>query len=157
MRYIAFVAIALASVAVAGEARGQVTARGDTNARAALETAHRFHALLAAGDSAGAVALLAQDLTVVESGSIENRDHYLAYHLGADMEFAKGAASQREIVSVQRDGDVVWLVSSSTAAGAFRGRPVQSRGAELMVLSRIGDAWRIRAVHWSSQPRRAEK
>ena len=151
------VALLLVLGAPGRSASAQSNVPVDQNARAAVETARRFHELLAAGDSARVVTLLSADLQVVESGFLEDRAHYLAHHLGADMQFAKAVPSRREVVSVARQGDVVWLVSSSTASGTFRGRQVESRGAELMVLARVADAWLIRAVHWSSQPRREEK
>jgi hypothetical protein len=40
------------------------------------------------------------------------------------------------------------------AQGEFRARAVNSVGAELAVLTRAGDGWRIRAIHWSSRARR---
>ncbi len=38
--------------------------------------------------------------------------------------------------------------------GEFRGRPVNSAGAELMVLTRVQGTWKISAIHWSSRTRR---
>ena len=120
----------------------------------AVATVTRFHELLAAGDSASATNLLAPDLTVLESGGIESRAEYLAHHIGADIEFARAVPVTRQVVSAKRQGDVVWIVAASEAKGTMRGRPVESRGAELMVLSRSGRAWQIRAIHWSSRSRR---
>src|SRR5262245_8787691 len=65
----------------------------------AVAMTQRFHELLSKGDSAGAVLLLAPDLTVVESGTVETRAEYLAHHLGADMEFAKAVPGTRQVVS----------------------------------------------------------
>jgi ketosteroid isomerase-like protein len=46
---------------------------------------------------------------------------------------------------------VAWATSTSTARGEFRGRPVNSEGAELMVLTRTPEGWKISAIHWSSR------
>jgi ketosteroid isomerase-like protein len=118
---------------------------------AALKTAARFHELLARGDSAGAVRLLASDATILESGDRETRAEYVAHHLGADIEFAKAVATTRQVVDTQRRGDVVWVAATSVSKGRFHDRPIDSRGAELMVLSRSGQRWLIRAIHWSSR------
>ena len=126
---------------------------GAQDASGAAETATRFHQLLASGDSAAAVRLLAPDLIVVEGGYVETRAEYLAHHLGADMEFARAAAGNRQVLSAKVEGDVAWIVSASTARGKMRGRDIDSRGAELIVLTRSNDEWLIRAVHWSSQRR----
>ena len=114
----------------------------------------RFHAALAAGDSAAALALLADDVVVLESGGVETRDDYRAHHLPADIEFARAVPSQRAPIRVQVRGDVAWVSGTSVTQGDFRGRQVNSAGAELMVLSREGGSWKIPAIHWSSRTRR---
>jgi hypothetical protein len=118
---------------------------------AAVATVERFHTLLASGDSAAAVLLLAPDLVVLESGGVETRAEFLADHLGADMQFAKAVPSGRRLVSFRQEGDVVWTVATSTSRGEFRDRKIDSRGAELTVLTRSGTGWLIRAIHWSSR------
>ena len=114
----------------------------------------RYHAALASGDSSGALALLSDDAVILESGSAETRDEYRAHHLPADIEFARALPSQRAAITVRVRGDVAWASSTSTTQGEFRGRTVNSSGAELMVLSRERDGWKIRAIHWSSRTRR---
>lgn len=113
----------------------------------------RYHAALASGDSAAALALLAPDAVILESGGTETRDEYRARHLAADIGFARVVPSQRSAIRVVVRGDAAWASSTSTTAGEYRGRQVNSRGAELMVLSREPDGWRIRAIHWSSRSR----
>jgi ketosteroid isomerase-like protein len=44
-------------------------------------------------------------------------------------------------------GNSAWAVSTSETKGEFRGRPVNSAGAELMVLTRTADGWRSSAIH----------
>ncbi|MFL5385010.1 MAG: hypothetical protein ACJ8GN_21020 [Longimicrobiaceae bacterium] len=51
-------------------------------------------------------------------------------------------------------GEVAWAASTSTTQGEFRGRAINSEGAELMVLTRERGGWRIAAIHWSSHNRR---
>jgi ketosteroid isomerase-like protein len=114
----------------------------------------RFHAALEAGDSTSVLALLAPDAVVVESGSIETREEYRAHHLPADIAFANAVTSVRTPPRVKVRGDVSWSTSTSTVRGEFRGRAVNSSGAELMVLTREGDGWKISAIHWSSRSRR---
>jgi ketosteroid isomerase-like protein len=118
---------------------------------AIVATAEQFHASLARGDSANAARLLAPDLVVLEAGGVEHLADYLSHHLGADIEFAKAVPSQRTVVSVVQQGDVAWVVETSVTRGTFRERPISSNGAELMVLTRSGPGWLIRAIHWSSR------
>ena len=136
----------------ASTAASSLAAQQDSTA--VLETVRAFHAALADGDSTAALALLAPDVIVLESGGQETLDEYRAHHLPADIEFARAVASDPTGVQVTLAGDVAWISSSSATRGTFRGRPVNATGAELMVLSRSPAGWAIRAIHWSSRPAR---
>lgn len=118
-------------------------------------TVDRFHRALAAADSAGALALLTEDVQILESGGTENRAEYRSHHLGSDIEFARAVPSRRGATAVRVHGDVAWATSTSTTEGTFRGRAINSAGAELMVLVRTPEGWRIAAIHWSSRNRRS--
>lgn len=112
-----------------------------------------FHAALAAGDSVGALALLAPDAIVLESGDLETREHYAAHHLAADIAFARAVPGERSVTGVRQEGDVAWLWATSSSRGDWDGRAVDSVGAEMMVLTRDESGWRLRAIHWSSRRR----
>ena len=119
-----------------------------------VATVERFHAALASGDSAGALRLLAADVTILEGGAVERLADYTAHHLMADIEFARSVRSQHTLVHVVVRGDVAWVTSTSVGQGEARGRAINSQGAELMVLTRATNGWLIRAIHWSSRARR---
>ncbi|HEX8317958.1 nuclear transport factor 2 family protein [Longimicrobium sp.] len=116
-------------------------------------TVARFHQALEAGDSAAVLALLAPDAVILESGGVEDVAEYRGHHLPADIEFARAVQSTRTPVQVRVQGDVAWASATSVAQGQFRGRAVAATGAELMVLARTADGWRITAIHWSSRTR----
>jgi len=117
---------------------------------AIVAVADRFHRAVKTGDTLAVTQLLANDLQVLEGGDVENRDHYISHHLPADIEFARATTSTRTISSLRREGKVAWLVSTSATRGTFRGREINSVGAEMMILTRTKNDWRIRAVQWSS-------
>ncbi len=117
---------------------------------AVVRAASRFHTALEQGDTVTIRHLLAADLHVLEGGAVETRAEYLAHHLAADIEFARSVRSESRLTAYRREGSVAWLISTSSARGAFRGRSIDSIGAELMVLSKTQLGWQIRAVHWSS-------
>lgn len=126
-----------------------------TDSAGALAAVTRFHAALAAGDSTGALSLLSNDVMILESGGVETRDEYRSHHLPGDMAFAQAIKSDRLVRRVTVRGDVAWVTGTSTTTGDYRGRAVNSAGAELVVLVRTPQGWRISAVHWSSRTRRA--
>jgi len=123
--------------------------QGDSAAVAAV--VERYHRALTEGDSVAAVAQLAEDAVIVESGTIETRTEYRAHHLPADIAFARAVRTTRSPLRVSVRGDVAWTTARSTVRGKFRGRSVNSTGAELMVLTRSKDGWKINAIHWSSR------
>lgn len=144
------------SLAIAPSALGAQSASSSDSA-AVARTVARFHDALASGDSTGALALLASDATILESGGVETRDEYRSHHLPGDIGFARAIKSTRGPARVVVRGDVAWLTGTSTTQGDYRGRAINSTGAELMVLTRdasAADGWRIAAIHWSSRTRR---
>jgi ketosteroid isomerase-like protein len=128
--------------------------QGTADSAAVAATVDRFHKAVTAGDSTLALSLLASDVVVLESGGMETRDEFRARHLAADIAFAQAVKSERGQMRVTVRGDVAWATSTSTSTGEYRGREVNSSGAELMVLSRTPEGWRISAIHWSSRARR---
>lgn len=134
---------------LAGLSRMSLAQTADQEAVAAVVRA--FHDALARGDSLAALELLAPDALILESGGLETRDDYRGHHLPGDIAFARAVASERKPPTVVVAGDVAWVVGTSRATGTYRERAVNSAGAELMVLTRTGDGWRIRAIHWSSR------
>lgn len=122
---------------------------------AVASTVNGFHAALARGDAAGALRLLAADAVILENGSLESLEEYRSHHLPADIAFAQAVPSPRGALQITVSGDLAWASSTSVTQGNFRERPINSAGAELMVLSRAGAGWVIRAIHWSSRTLRS--
>lgn len=130
---------------------------GQAGADAAAVTAvvNAFHAGIRSGDRAAVMQLIADDALFFEAGGVETRAEYEKNHLPADIEFEKAVATGRSPIRVVVNGNSAWASSTSEFVGAFQGRPVDSLGAELMVLSREAEGWRIRAVHWSGRARKS--
>ncbi|MHB1298326.1 MAG: nuclear transport factor 2 family protein [Gemmatimonadaceae bacterium] len=150
--FAALLIIAVSQLAVA-QASPASTAAADSAAVAGVVAT--YHRALSSGDSTGALALLAADAVILESGGVESREEYRAHHLPADIQFAQAVPSQGATITVKVVGNVAWAWSTSTTQGEFRGRPVNSAGAELMVLTRVQGTWKISAIHWSSRTRRS--
>lgn len=111
-----------------------------------------FHASLASDNPRKALDLLAEDVLIFESGGVErNRAEYASHHLAADAAFS--AAVRRTFVSRSHGeaGNAAWITSVETLAGAYRGRAINSRSVETMLLRRVAGKWRIAHIHWSSK------
>ncbi len=146
------VASALGSLRLSAQASA-----ASTDSAAVVSTVARFHAALAAGDSAAALALLAPDVVVLESGGVESLADYRGHHLPADIAFARAVPSRRTLVRAEVRGDAAWVTGTSETRGTYRDRSIDSLGAELMVLARHSDGWRIMAIHWSSRAKRPSR
>ncbi len=124
-----------------------------SDSMAVAAVVHRYHHALAAGDSAAALAHLSPDAIIIESGGIESLPEYRSHHLPADIAFARAVKTTRSPVRVTVQGDVAWTSATSTTRGKYRGKTVNSAGAESMVLTRGVGGWTINAIHWSSRDR----
>lgn len=113
-----------------------------------------FHSALAAGDSVTALSMLADDVIILESGGVENKEHYRSGHLAGDMRFAQAVPRERGDIQVSVMGDVAWAHSTSITQGRMGDREINSQGAELVVLAKEAGVWKIKAIHWSSRRRR---
>jgi uncharacterized protein (TIGR02246 family) len=129
----------------------QASGQANVDSAAVAAVVERYHHALAKGDSAAALFLLAEDALIAESGGIESRQEYRSHHLPADIAFARAVKGTRSPVRVNVRGDVAWSTTTSTTRGNYRGRAVNSAGAELMVLTRTAGRWQISAIHWSSR------
>lgn len=120
-------------------------------AREAAVTVDAFHNALGSGDQATAAALLLDDALIYEGGRAErNKAQYASHHLPADTAFA---ATTTRVVSRRSGhavGDLAWIATESITSGTFKGRPINSRSTETMILRRQNDIWRIAHIHWSS-------
>ena len=141
----------LFSLAIAPLAPADVAAQLEEEVIAVVDA---YHSALASGDSATALGLLAEDVVILESGGVENKQQYRSGHLSGDMRFAQAVARERGDISVRILGDVAWAWSTSVTRGRMEDREIDAQGAELMVLGRTEDGWRIEAIHWSSRQRR---
>ncbi len=141
-----FIATLAANTGVAGQQspEGQVAA-----------VVGAFHEALAAGDSATALSHLTDDVAIIEGGGIEDKQQYRSGHISGDMRFAQAVAAERGDIEVSILGDVAWAHSISVREGRVGDRDINSQSAELAVLVREGQSWKITAIHWSSRQRRS--
>ena len=144
---------AAAGALVASSAAAQRDGHNPRDSADAVAVIHRFHSALEKGDSTAALSLLLPDVTILESGGVETLTEYRSRHLGADMAFSKAVPAKRTVVSVTVLGGAAWVASTSISQGENAGRPVNSAGAELIVLKKVGADWKISAIHWSSRRR----
>lgn len=118
---------------------------------AAEEVVDAFHTALKAGNTEGAMELLADDVLIYEGGGAEkSKAEYAAHHLEADIAFLKGMKQSVSERSAKATGDMVLVTSQGVTTGTHKDKAINSTSAETMVLRLIDGAWRIVHIHWSS-------
>lgn len=145
--------VAVVISATAGCGAGNVRAQNHAASDSAevVQVIESHHTALADADTAAAMALLAADAIILESGGMETRAEYRSHHLPADIAFASAVPRERGSIVVRVHENTAWAASTSVVRGTFREREIDSRGAELMVLRRTPEGWLIEAIHWSSR------
>ena len=117
-----------------------------------VATVEAFHAALDRGDTTVVLALLAEDVLILEEGGGEaSRAEYAAHHLVADAAYAKTTRGTVTRRTVKVAGDLGWVASEGRTTGQYKGKPVDRLTAETMVLKRAGDGWQVVHIHWSSR------
>ncbi len=110
-----------------------------------------FAAALDAGDTATLSALMAPDVQIAESGGIERSlEEYRSHHMGADIEFSKAVETKVLSRHVFESEGLATVMTEAVSTGTFRGKAVNSRLMETMVLKQTDGDWKIVHIHWSS-------
>ncbi len=129
-----------------------VTQSVDAATAPAIVVVDAFHAALGSGDADAVLALLTEDVVVLETGGAEqSREEYAGHHLPADMAFAAATVNEVTRRAAWVEGNIAWVLTEGRTTGTFNDRPINSLGAETMILHRTADGWRIRHIHWSSR------
>lgn len=152
MNHVSLISTAIVVAVFLGVPGSPVHAQTPTSdSVAAVAVVRAYHQALKIGDSAAAMRLLAPDSVILESGGRETREDYRAHHLQDDILFSQSVSTRISAEQTVVSGDVAWVSSTNVTHGMFEKRPINSSGAELMVLSRTARGWTIRAIHWSSR------
>jgi uncharacterized protein (TIGR02246 family) len=117
----------------------------------AVDVVNSFHAALKQGQTDAALALMAEDVVIFESGGVESsRAEYAAHHLEADAAFSAGTTRTPVSELVTVEGNLATIMRVELVTGTFKQRPINSRSVETMLLRKTEGKWRIAHIHWSS-------
>ena len=147
MRHLAFLLLLVATPAAAQHDDHHHPADDEAEVSS---IADQFIAAIAAEDRPALESILSPDVLILESGGIETREEYLGHHFGSDAAFLTAMTREPLHRTIHIMGDVAWVASITRLQGTFRERDLDLDSAELLVLHRTPEGWRITAVHWSS-------
>lgn len=108
-----------------------------------------FHGAMTTGDT-DAMLALAPEARLSKLAALRRSRSTRRSTCGPTSPSCRAVPRERSDLKVVGEGNVAWVVSASRAVGTYRGREIDSRGGELMVLARNGDGvWKIRSISWS--------
>ena len=120
-------------------------------ARPAAAVVDAFHAALRRGDTKAALGFLEADALIFEAGAVERgKAEYASHHLAADAAFSQAVPGTMTRRSGEAVGNLAWIATEGRTAGTYKGKPVDRRTVETMVLRRTKAGWKIAHIHWSS-------
>lgn len=148
-------ALLLAPICAASTVAQPVSRSADTGvpvaARPAAAVVDAFHQALERGDTNAALSHLADEALIFESGGVERgKKEYASHHLAADAAFSQAVPSKVIRRTARVTGGTAWVASEGRTTGTFKGKAVDRKTVETMILRRIGGAWKIVHIHWSS-------
>ena len=121
------------------------------SARPAAAVVDAFHAALRRGNTNAALSHLAPNALIYEAGGVErSRQEYASHHLGADAAFAQAVPGMVTRRAGEAVGGVAWIATEGRTKGTYKDKAIERITTETMVLRRIGGAWKIAHIHWSS-------
>ena len=125
------------------------------NAAAPVAVVERFSAALAAGDLAKVSAELDANVVILESGGAERSSaKYLAGHAKTDAAFLKSAHTMLKNRTAVASGDMAWVASENEIHVMNKEKMLTILSTETMVLKKVGAAWKIAHIHWSSKAKK---
>ena len=125
------------------------------NAAAPVAVVERFSAALAAGDLAKVAAELDANVVILESGGAERSSaQYLAGHAKSDATFLKTAHIMLKNRTAVAGNDMAWVASESEIHVMNKDKMLAILSTETMVLKKVGAAWKIAHIHWSSKAKK---
>lgn len=111
-----------------------------------------FHSALGRGDTATALAQLADDVLIFEAGGAErSKAEYASAHLAGDAAFAQAVPGKVVRRTGGLSGAFAWVASDGRTQGRYKDRDVDRVTTETILLRRDGRGWKIVHVHWSSR------
>ena len=150
--YLVFAVLTGCGLGTSAENQTKVLGREiDTVAKPAIKVVDAFHKALMTNDANQALALLADDVLIYESGGAEaSKAEYASHHLAADMAFLKNVRQSIVTRSAQASGDTALVTSQGKTIGMYKDKAIDSVSTETMVLRLVGQQWKIVHIHWSS-------
>ena len=123
-------------------------AAGDEEVLAVLDN---FQSAIINNNQEKASELLTDDARILESGGIETKEEYLSHHFHSDGKFLSAMAREVKTQKVESNEKTAWVSTLSHMHGTYNDQNISINSAELAVLVKTDNGWKISSVHWSSR------
>ncbi len=110
----------------------------------------QFHKALKEQSKEVARSLLADDVLIYEGGGVErSAEEYASHHMLSDMAFVSVLSTEVLEHQVFIEGTIAISNSRTHSKGNFKGKEIDRKGMETIVLKKIEGKWKIWRIHWS--------
>ncbi len=109
-----------------------------------------FHLALKTNNKSQALALLAEDVTILEGEGVErSAKEYANHHLEADINFLSSVTSELIEHQVIIGEKLAVSSSRSEVSGIYDNKKINRISLETITLKKIKGEWKIIRIHWS--------
>lgn len=122
-----------------------------TSDKELVQVIDNFRIAIINNNSEKASSLLTDDARILESGGIETKEEYLSHHFHSDGKFLSAMEREVKTQKVISSEKTAWISTVSHVSGTYNDREISINSAELAVLVKTENGWKISAVHWSSR------
>ncbi len=116
-----------------------------------LQVLEDFREAIISNNSDKASRLLTDDARILESGGVETKEEYLSHHFHSDGKFLSAMESEQLSRHTNTKGNTAWVSTLSRMSGTYNQSDIRINSAELAVLVKTEEGWKISALHWSSR------
>lgn len=148
MNRVKIVLLSLSWLILTGFVSENAEAAGE--ARSAVSVADQFKQALHAADAAAVRETLSENVLIFESGKVESSlEEYASHHMAADMAFMKEMEASILSRTVFEDEAMATVSTVYHLKGTYRGKSLDEKSSETLVMRKINGAWKIVHIHWS--------
>ncbi|MDZ7715164.1 MAG: nuclear transport factor 2 family protein [Balneolaceae bacterium] len=122
-----------------------------TNNKELIQVIDNFRMAIINNNAEKASSLLTDDARILETGGIETKEEYLSHHFHSDGKFLSAMERELKTQKVTSSAKTAWISTVSKMSGTYNDQDISIDSAELAVLVKTKDGWKISAVHWSSR------
>ncbi len=131
----------------------QPNGTGEVQDSSYIQTLDKFRKAIISGDRVLAGKELTQNAYIMQAGERATRDQFIYKHIIPECEYVYSVNQKVEERIVRQMRDVAWISSIYLVTVTHEdGNSISRKLAELAILKKRNEQWKIDMIHWSNCP-----